>query len=230
VASRGRGDHGWWPWLSELFLIIYQPCLPFSAWRSWPPSPPRAAGPLAMTRNDYITWKYEEIHLLPSAHRENVHPIPQSFAGTTRYHPERPVVVRCTTEVHLPPNRPGCNAHPRHPLRRRGGPHQCRRAGVIGSTSGSSPPVPPAPSTGSDGYRSNIGKRPREDVAVSFEPRLTLKARDFSWRTLKEYNQSCIHCPGVIRCGRGISLPTSDREYTSSDYFHRHTSSVYQRF
>jgi len=85
-------------------------------------------------RNNYIARKYEGPRFLSSTRRKNVHPIPQSLAVTPRRHPERSVVVQCTTEDDLPPNCPGCDAHPRDPLRRRGGTRQRWRISVIRPT------------------------------------------------------------------------------------------------
>jgi len=92
--------------------------------------------------------------------------------------------------------------------------------------------MPPASPTESDGYCTNIGKRSGEDVTVSFKPRLTLRAQRFSWRAVKEHNQSCINFPGTNRRGRGICPPTDDQtlwEGVSSCYFHPHTSPKHRK-
>lgn len=102
----------------------------------------------------------------------HVHPISQSLTRTAQHQPRCSIVFQHSLEVDLPPNRQGCDAHPRDPLRCRGSSRHRRRIGVIGSTPRSRSSVSLASPTDFDRYRQNFGKHSREHVTVGFKPRL----------------------------------------------------------
>ena len=153
------------------FLIIR---LARPAWRPWPSSSPHTAG-APTTRGDYIARKYQESCFTHPAHRKHVHRIPPGLAGTPKHHPEHQFAVQCPTEDDIPPNRPGCNAHPGNPFCCRGGSCQRRRIEVAGPSPRSPSTMFPASQTKPHRYRSNLRKYSGEDVTVSFKPCLGTK-------------------------------------------------------